>query len=320
MYGSFLHPHLPTHPAQGGVRLPFATVLPPGGNVSYVRSSGAQTYDPPEVQSRLFTALNDALGQCRSGLGDTVVCLPGHAENIDAADDLSNLVAGTRIMGLGRGNARPTFTWTTATSTFLLDVANVTLENLILNMDPGTGSVNVAAPITVSAAGCTIAGCKIRMGTDANSKITIGITTTAAADDLEIIGNEIYGAAAAECTTMLQFVGADRLKLIGNTIVGATSSASVGVVRFLTTASTDIKVFHNSIRNNKSGGGAGDQAVTGMAGVSGEANWLHMTVLGNNAANLTGAWGTPADMVFGADCYVTNTVAERAALFGTASA
>lgn len=318
--GNFLHPTLPFLDFGAGVRLPGATVIPPGGHTVYLRSTGPQDGDDQSLVKRLHTTLNSALAQCRSGMGDTVIVLPGHSESITTADQMSNLVAGTKVIGVGSGNARPTFTWTAAAATFLLDVANVTLSNLILNLDPGTGTTTVAAPITVSAAGCSIVGCKIRMGTDANSKVTIGITTTAAATDLTIAGNEIYGATAAECTTMLQFVGADRLKLLQNTIVGATSSASVGVVRFLTTASTDIKVFACLFRNNKSGGGAGDMAVTGMAGVSGEADNVFMVVLGNSATNLTAAWGTPASMVFGRQVYVANTIAERAALFGTESA
>jgi hypothetical protein len=196
----------------------------------------------------------------------------------------------------------------------------VRLSNLILNMDPGTGTTTVAAPMTISGAGCVISNCKIRMGTDANSKVTIGITTTAAADDLVITGCEIYGATAAECTTMLQFVGADRLQFLGNSVVGATSNASVGVIRFLTTASTNIQFFGDYLRNNKAGGGAGDMAVTSMAGNSGIVDDTMMVVLGNDAGNLTGAWGTPASVVFGPGVTVANAVAERAVPFGTASA
>lgn len=319
-FGNFLHPSLPFLNIGAGLRTPGGTIAHPGGRVHYVRSSGGQDGDDETLRRRLHTTLNSALAQCRSGLGDVVVVLPGHAENISSADQMSSLVAGTTIVGMGSGNLRPTFTWTAATATFLLDVANVTLSNLRLLMDPGTGTTTVAAPITVSAAGCSILGCQIRMGTDANSKVTIGITTTAAADDFTIAGCEIYGATAAECTTMIQFVGADRLKFLGNTVVGATSAATVGVLRFLTTASTDIKMFHNSLRNNKAGGGATDNVVTGMAGVTGEVDHLHMTCLGNNASNLTDAWGTPASIVFGRNVYITNTVAERAALFGTESA
>jgi hypothetical protein len=315
--GNSMFPSLPVYGLGAGIRTPFGTLIPPGVKVTYVRSTGPQDGDEQDIAQRLYSTLNSALAECRSGMGDIVFVLPGHAENVSSADQMSNLVAGTRIIGLGRGNSRPTFTWTAATSTFLLDVANVELDNLILNLEPGTGTTTVAAPITVSGAGCAIRNCKIRVGTDANAKVTIAITTTAAADDFEFTGNEVYGATAAECTTVIQFVGADRLKFHGNSIVAATSATGVGVVRFLTTASTDIKMFGNSVRNNKA---LSTIAITGMAGISGEVDGLFMTVLSDNVAALTGAFATPASIVFGRQVYVANVIAERAALFGTESA
>jgi hypothetical protein len=313
-YGNFMFDHIPGANANGGLRTQFGTILPPGVRVNYLRSTGPQSGDPSELSGRLYTTLNAALGECRSGLGDIVYALPGHTENIASADQMSNLVAGTQIIGCGRGNFRPTFTWTAAGSTFLLDVANVTLDNLILNMDPGTGTTTVAAPVTISAAGCAISRCKIRTSTDANSLTTIPITTTAAADDLEIIGNEIYGATAGECTTGIRFVGADRLKFFGNTIALATSSTTVGSIQFLTTASLDIKMFHNTVRNNKA---ASVHAITGMAGLTGEVDHLTLVSLAND--NLTNAFNTPASLIFGRNVGVANLAGETAGIFGTVS-
>lgn len=313
-YGNFMFDTLPYQAIGAGLRTSFGSILPPGNRINFVRSTGQADGDPPELTSRIYATLNGALGECRSGKSDVVVVLPGHAENISAADQMSNLVAGTKIVGIGDGNERGAFTWTAAASTFLLDVNNVTLENLILNMDPGSGSVNVAAPITISGAGCSIRRCKVRMGTDANSLVTIGITTTAAADDLVIAGNEIFGATAAEATTLIQLVGADRLKFFSNTIVGATSSVNVGVIRFLTTASLDIKMLYNVVRNNKA---ASVQAITGMAGLTGEVEHMLMVTLAND--NLANCFGTPASLVFGRNVGVANTIAETAGVFGTVS-
>lgn len=314
-FGSLGQEDLPFYAAGAGLRTEFGTFIPPGGRVYYVRSTTVQNGETEDIAARTIPTLNAALGQCRANAGDTVFVLPGHVESIATADAMSNLVAGVNVVGLGRGNLRPTFTWTAAASTFLLDVANVSLGNLILNMDPGAGTVNVAAPMTVSAPGCSVLGCKIRMGTDANSKVTIGLTTTAGAPDFVLGGNDVYGATAAECTTMMQFVGANRLRFWRNSVVGATSAANVGVVRFLTTASTFIKMSHNEIRNNKA---ASSVVVTGMAGISGEVDNLFMTGLSDTG--LATFFATPADVTFGANVYVANTIGERAALFGTVSA
>lgn len=296
----------------------FGVVIPPTARVvAFVRSTGVQTGDDSFVKNNLVTTVNAGLARCRSGGGDYVFVLPDHTENIAAADAWSNLVAGTNIIGIGTGRLRPTFTWTISTSTVLLNVANVSIQNCVLKLEPTTGTVTVAAPITVSAAGCAMIGNLMFAGTDANNKVTIGITTTAAADDFVFSGNRLFAATAAECTTMIQLVGADRLVMVDNEIVCATSNAAIGPIRFLTTASTDIKIDGLIVRNNKA---SSSQAITGMAGIGGYANNLFMGVLSDAGAALTGAFATPGNVQFGRQCYVANTIGERAALFGTESA
>ena len=319
--GSLLSPVLGQDSiAEGGSDLGGMIALPPGGKVFFVRGNGTTitTYsdDPAGFAEKLSPSVAKALTYCVSGRGDRVVALRGHTESISAASAWP-LVAGVSILGMGTGTSRPTFTWDTSTAaTVLMNAANVTIQNCILNLSPAASvTLVVAAPITISAAGCRLIGNQIRVSASATSKTTIGITTTAAADDLEMDGNEVIGDTAGEVTTCIQFVGADRLKFRHNTVVAATSAATVGVIRFLTTASLDIKMFHNAVRNNKTAG-ATDQAITGMAGLSGEVDFLHMVVLGNAAANLTDCFSTPASLAFGRQVYVSNNIAERAALFG----
>lgn len=242
---------LPYYSNNVGIKTQFGSWVQPGSRVFYVHNSGGRAGDTPEVQSRTYSTLNAALLQCRSGQGDVVFILEGHAENISQADQMSGLVANTRIVGLGTNTGRPAFTWTAATSTFLLDVIDVSIENCILNFDPGTGTTTVAAPITVSAAGCGIYGCTIRNGTDANSKVTIGITTSAAGDDFSFIKNKVFaGSEASQGTCFMRLVGADRAIITDNVIrCGSTASASVGTISMLTTACLDIVIARNYIHN-----------------------------------------------------------------------
>lgn len=268
--GGLDSPWLPHVGAPVGIRLGYATVVNPGVNIQYVRSSGQNSADPPELTGRIYTTLNAALGQCRSGAGDVVIVLPGHSENITgAASATSNLVAGTKIVGLGSGADRPTFTWTATGSTLPLNKANVVIDNCILQLATAPGSTTAAtvtAPITVSAAGCAITNCYINFGIDADQICTNGITTTTAGTDFTFVNNTCIGATAAECTSFLKLVGADRLMLRNNYIAGATSSAAVGIVLFSATASVDIQSISNVIINRKASSAG---AVTGLAGVSG---------------------------------------------------
>lgn len=247
----------------------------------------------------------------------------GHTETIASADAWSTLGTKTSVKLLGDGDEtdRPTLSWTTATSTLLMDTAGMWFDNFVMNWDSGTlgtgGSpIAVAAPITCSAAGCGLRRIKVRAGTDANNTVTIGFTTTAAADDLVMDDVFIYSATAAEATTFIQFVGADRLWMRDCVIKGATSAVGVGVVRFLTTASTDITIEGCDFINRKASSTA---AVTGMAGVSGSADMCRFGVLSDAAGALTGAWGTAANMQF-YDCRITNLAGEAGATFGTVSA
>src|SRR5688572_18905707 len=140
------------------VGTPHGTFVKPGGRVAaFVRSTGAQDLDDLFVRDNLVLTLNEACKRCRSGLNDVIYVLPGHTENLAIADSVPDLVAGTQIVGMGRLGAsnNPTFTWTATGSTLLLNVANVSLIGLNMNF---AGVDAVVAPITVSAAGCSIAG------------------------------------------------------------------------------------------------------------------------------------------------------------------
>lgn len=288
-------PDLPNYELAAGLRTPFGLWLPPSGGkvAAYVRSTGPQSGDSEEIISKLVTTLNAGLIRCRANAGDIVVCLPGHSESISTADAMSNLVAGTRIIGLGRGTLRPKLTWTAAAATFLFDVANVELSGFWLEMagDPaGTTALSVAAPITISAAGCAIRDCIIRTSVDADQLATIPITTTAAADDLTLEDLVMFGATAGESTTFVRLVGADRLIMRRCRLMGATSSTTVGVVQCITTASTDILVEDCAFQNRKA---ASVHAFTGLAAVSGIVRRCQFGILDN--ATLAGLV-TPGDL------------------------
>ena len=292
---------------------------PSAGRVFVVRGDGTSVlnYDDQYTQmmpgSRMiYKSVAEASALTVAGRGDTIMVLPNTTENISVADQWA-LKAGVKVIGIGDASNRPTFTWTAAASSILLANAGIKLVNLNLFLCPAAGGgVTVTAPITVSAAGCSITGGSMRVSTDATTLCTIGLTTTAAATDLTIAIPRVYGATAGTPTTCMQFVGATRLNLFNMSIAAATSATGVGVIRFLTTASTDIEVYDCVFRNNLANSTA---AVTGMAGVTGEADYVTMKVLSGGVA----AWGTVAGMCFGPSVVACNTDGQRAVVFGTGS-
>jgi len=295
---------------------PGFVIVPTGGMIHYVHHSGAAALSnlPPGMYSPspggFFTSVNAALNVCRSNRGDRIVCLPGHAENIDAADKWSNIKAGVEVIGTGTGDNRATFTWTAATSTILMDVASFAIRNCNLYLAgphaAGT-ALTVAAPITVSAAGCSITDCRVFFGFAANQNVTIGITTTAAGDDFSFRRNYCRAeVAAATGTTFMQLVGADYMTMEDCFISGASSGVNVGIVRFLTTASLGINWRRNVIQNQLA---SSVSAVTGLAGCTGQVHQCGWGILDN--ATLAG-FTTPANIQF-YDCYTVNNNGENGA-------
>lgn len=283
---------LPNVPIEGGYGGPFQTdlftILPPGGNVvAYVGS--VVDGMPQSIKARLYGSTNDALAQCRSGLGDVVVVMPGHTENVDAADDWSNLVAGTKIIGMGQGNDRPTYTWSVAAASVLINVANVSLSGCILQMagPAGTTALTVAAPMTVSAAGFQLRGCRIQTEIDADQGTTIALTTAVGASDMVIDGCDFHGDGDGTLvTTVIRLVGAVRLRM-RNTNIFATSSDEVGVVQMLTTISTNVLIEGCTFTNRS---GASDTAFTGMALATGVVKDCAFCILDDTS---TAGWDTP---------------------------
>lgn len=292
-YGTLMHPALAYKPEPGQQI------------VAYVRSGGVSDGDTQDVAAKLYTTLNGALSLCRSGMGDVVVVLPGHDEDISSADQMSNLKAGTTIVGLGFGRLRPRFTWTAATATWLLDVDNVTLVNLDLEMaGDGSGTLAVAAPMTVTGKGCSLIGCRIRNERAATERATIAITLNGA-EYFSMYDCYVYGeGTGANVTTAMRITDSDKCVFSRCYFDGQTSSNTVGIVQFLTTASEKVHMSKSFFANRKSGS---VHAVTGMAGITGCAENCYFLILDNATA---AGFETEGNFSF-FDCKTANAVGEQ---------
>lgn len=263
-----------------------------GGAVYYVGSAAtvAQLGDVGAgITGRTYTDVNTALRQCVDGRGDVVYVLPGYTESIAAANAWSNLTASdVTIIGMGRGTNRPTFTWTAAGSTVLMNRANFRIINCNLylaGVHAAGSALTVAAPITVSASGCEISDCQIFWGFDSDQIVNLGITTTAAADFFRFNRNYCYAETAAVPTTaFMQLTGADWMQMHDTKIQGPGAATSTGPLTFLTTASLGID-FRRCVINNQTA--SSTVAVTGMAGCTGNVSQCGFGIFSG-----TGPWGS----------------------------
>jgi hypothetical protein len=250
-------------------------VSPSGGQVTFVGTAAnvnALGQTGEAIASRVYPTVEAALAECVSGRGDWIYPLPGYTASLATADVWSALGTKTdiTICGLGHGTNRPAFTWTTATSTLLMDAANFRILNcqLFLAGAHAAGSaLTVAAPITISAAGWEISYCDIYWGFDADQIVTIGITTTAAADNGKFNYNNCFAeTAAAPTTTFLRLTGTDYLEMEGTFIIGPGSTTAIGPVQQLTTGSLKNKISNCVFQSTTA---ASTIAFTAMAGCTG---------------------------------------------------
>jgi hypothetical protein len=250
--------------------------IPTGGLVHYVYQDGSGNgvaslsgLDSGISNSQNLTVAT-ALGKCRADRGDTIVCLPGHVENLATAAAWT-MVAGVTIIGMGVGDDRATFTWSAAASTLLMNAANVRILNCNLFVAGPSPAValTVAAPITISAEGCEISDCYIPWGWASNQIVGIGITTTTGAKRLKFNRNFCEApVAAVPTTTFLRLTGTDFLEIDGTYISGPGSTvATAAPVQQLTTAGLNLKITNSIFQNTLASSTAAFTAISGCTGM-----------------------------------------------------
>lgn len=229
-----------------------------------------------------FLTLDYAIGQCTASNGDVIYLLPGHAESLIAASTLTMDVAGVRVIGLGWGALRPTFTITTAnTATWNVTAANCWIENVKIV----SNFLNVAASMTVAAGGTnlTLKDVEFR-DTGVVLGSLIHLSVAADADDMVIDGMRIVATAltAAATNCVLFAGGCDRLRLTNSVFHGACTGAVVGATA---AASTDIFVEDVRVLNTDTTAGLG---IAFHNSATGYVNNVVSVNLKNNVKGVTG--------------------------------
>jgi len=239
-----------------GVRTTYGSWLAPGARVAaYLGPAGI--FEDTYSENLRVSTLAAAAGRVRSGKGDVVFALPGYAESVSAADYVT-LVSGMRLIGLGNVNesTAPKLTWTTTAATLLLDVANVTIENMVLDW---AGIDNVAAPITVSAAGCSLIGNKIVVQSAAASAgADQGVEVAAGGSGFRFLGNDCLSDDEGEPLTgggIVEISGAANDVVVADNYLCAAAAATVALVR-VSAAATNLRVSRNRVFNLETTSGA----------------------------------------------------------------
>jgi hypothetical protein len=188
-----------------------------------------------------LATLDYAIGLCTANKGDIIYLMPGHAETLVAAATLTMDVAGVKVVGLGWGTLRPTFTITThVAATFNITAANCWLENVRIV----SNFLNIAAAMTIgaSADGLTLKDVEFK-DTSVILGSLIGISIAAGVSDVTIDGLRYNGLAlTAASTSGIVLAGeANRFRLTNSYIKG---DFSTGVITATAAASIDINLLN----------------------------------------------------------------------------
>lgn len=248
-YGNFNFDNLPGFGLGAGFRLPFGTIIPYGSRVSFVRSTGAQDGDPPELNGRLLPTLAAGLSECRSGLNDFVFLLPGHSESVaDATTTFAGLLAGTNVIGLGKGSNQPVFRWTAAASQLAISVNDVMFAGCRFRCEGFNG---VTKAIAVTGTGVAFIDNDFEASSGAANLATILLevgTGGAASNDFRFWKNRVRGVAAGVCTNGILVSGAAaNINISDNDLLFAAVSAT-GLIN-VNAAALDGIISNNNMRN-----------------------------------------------------------------------
>jgi hypothetical protein len=272
------------------------------GNVFYVHSgTGGDGAEGGRSPSSPLATLDYAIGLCTASKGDIIVLMPGHAENLTAADSIDCDVAGITVVGVGEGNLMPTFSTTAAAGSITVDAANVTLANLKLVANFATGTTT-GLTLTASADGCTLDGIVMR-DTATTSEFLIHISVATTVTDLTI-RNCSFVSLAGSMTNSILFAGTSSNVLIENCVFHVTSTDSV--IDHLTSAATNITLAGNSIFNQ-------DTSVAGYV-IDCHASSTGQAVNNRGGYNKNDAEMTKGAAMFWIGNYFSNTIAESGRL------
>lgn len=249
-----------------------------------------------------FSTLAAAFSTDVLSAGDVVYCMPGHAENLAAADAIDCDIAGVSVIGVGWGNLQPQFSATAAAGEIEIGAANIKLHNLRFTCNftgGGTSAIDVAA----AGDGFELSHCRFD-DTAATKEWLIHVSIATTVTDFRIHHNRMVGLIGGDMTNSILAAGATTNGRIDHNFIDVDSSDDV--IDFLTTAGTGLQVDHNTIINE-------DAAVAGYCfrAHASTTGVVHDNRFGYNKVNAE--MGSAAAM-FWFENYASNTIAQSGLL------
>ena len=250
-------------------------------------------------------SISNAFKKDRVAANGLIVVLPGHSEDVTAANGILCDIAGVHVLGLGEGSARPSINFTTVVGADIeVDAANITFENLKFD---ATGIDALTGPIDVDAANFTLRNCEVLLA-DGDGQCSDFLVGDANADDLLVEDCLFKASADAGPQSAIQIVGSDHPMIKRNVIYG---DFAVSPIENVTTACTRVDIAHNDMDNYN----ANDFCISLVGTTDGSIRYNSMRVATNGQVT----WVTTTNDCSLYENYGVNADAETGMIVGTAS-
>lgn len=219
----------------------------PGGGLAMIEDAGKTTGSRFYVDSVTGTdaagygltpdapcaTLDYANGLCTADKGDIIYLMPKHAETYTTTGTkFTGDIAGVRIIGLGQGADRPTFTFSHTGAKFDITANGVSIEKCLFV----TGVDSVTTFATVSGADFSLINCESRDVTD--KEVISDFTITGDRPTIKGLFKNGYTGGNANAR-VISLNGVDRALIEGCRFITKVTTA---VINFVSTACTAVEI------------------------------------------------------------------------------
>lgn len=216
----------------------------PSTHANWAEVSEALPGVDPQGTTRIFSTIQAAVDAAEDSADDVIVVADGYSETVTAAAGLDLDKIGLTIIGLGKGNRRPTINFTTATTADMdVDAEGIKIENFIFDL---TGVDALAAPIDVNAANFWLDKCHF-INADADGQATLGILTDANAGGFKMTNCTSKGSTHSGTTSLVRIVGGVDHEFDNCHFLGAYKTTA-GAIEVTTTAA-GVRIIKSTILN-----------------------------------------------------------------------
>lgn len=170
---------------------------------------------------RFHTTVDAAIGQTEASRGDVIYVHSDHAENIADATTFQIDKAGVQVIGLGRGNNRPTFTFTNTAGSVEMDSANTRISNIIFK----SSITAVVVGVNMDANGCELDNCEFQYDETGDDFITM--VDIDGIDYCTVQGCRFIAEETAGCSEAIRIDDAHFTRILNNFFTGDFTDAII---------------------------------------------------------------------------------------------